>query len=1172
MLSQVAPPTKAETSHSEQFQALLQRQLSRSGLDLASLPAGFLQAVDEAYLEAEQNREVLERSLGLTSEELIAANQGLHQTNNALEEQVRQQASQLAQTKEALRQSEQRFQGVVENGHDLIFTLSAEGSISSVNRVVSEIAGWQPEEMVGKFFVDLLRPGQQLKVYQYVSAISQQNGQESIEANLRTKSGGEVILEIRISQLKQDGITIGLMAIARDITARKQIEGELQKLTALINNSNDFIAIATLDGQVLSLNPAGQQLIGLPESTKVQQTRTIDYFPEADLPTFRNKIMPTTLKKGHWQGEFRFKHLRSGEIIPIQFNVFLLRDPETNQPIGYGTVSQDIRQHKKIEAELQNQRNFALQIMASLGQGLAITQNSGYLEYVNLALAQLLGYLPEEMVGHNVREFIAENEIALIEQAIQQRLKGQTPSYEINLKRANNQLIPALITVVPRYQDGHLIGSVSVISDLAPQKQIETELRRQKERFEMLVTIARATSEQSELQATLQNALDVASMLTRAERSSLFLFDENKIVTHHLITGHGVRPQERLQRIRRVMDEGLTGWVVRHGQSALIHDTEQDERWVTFPGDSYHPRSVLAVPIFSGSTLVSQLNLFHREVAFFSEEDLQLLEAAADQMALALRNAQVFEAQSAMIDRQTALFELIRAISQQMNAEEVARGAVEIVSLMTPWEHICLVLPDITRQRWVVQAGSGWLAAMVGQADVIRPEILQRILAIQQIHYLTDISLQPNYIPFHPQAQAELMMPVIHRQQIIGILCIVSPEAYTLNRNDIQLARSIGGAIALGLNNAHLYQTLAQEHSKLNTLVAASRDGIVLIGADQQVLVINQAALSLLQLPGQANDWIGRPVVESFLSLRHHSRQAVRVAIQEIRRAIKGDESSKEGEYEISPHFIHWSNMAIHIEGAVPGRLLVLHDVTEERLLEKMRHDLTYTMVHDLRNPITAVMGSLELLRENHIMASPVAQKRLLDIAIRSTGRTLDLVNSILDVSRLESRQMPIEYSLASLYTLTQEVLELQTALAANKQIKLQNELTYDLPPIWVDKSLIGRVLQNLIGNAIKFTPAGGRLEINAQPIPKSPCASTGATSQPVLLVAVKDNGEGIPPEIKHKLFQKFVTGSQVERGSGLGLAFCRLALEAHDSCIWVESEPGQGSAFYFTLPIAKEF
>lgn len=536
MVAPVSLPTRPTAFYSEQFHNLLNRQLRRHDVDPASLPDGFLQAVNEAYLEADRDREMLERSLELTSQELVATNQNLRQINEALEERVQQRTGQLAETNEALRQSEQRFRGVVENARDIILTLSPEGVIDSVNPVVSEILGWQAAELVGKFFVDLLRPEQQRRVYQYFSTISQQDGPQSIEANVRTKVGGEVILEIRVTRLKQDGLTIGLMAIARDITARKQIERESQKLLTLINNSSDFIGIATLDGQVVSLNPAGKKLVGLPKSTPVQQTRTVDYFSDSDLPTFRNKIMPTVLKKEHWQGEFRFKHFITGEIIPVQFNVFLLHDPQTKQAIGYGTVSQDIRPHKKIEAELQNQRDFAVQIMASMGQGLALTQISGQLEYVNLALAQMLGYLPEEMMGRNVREFSADNDVVLIELAIQQRLKGQTSSYEINLKRANNQLIPTLITGVPRYQDGQIIGSVSVITDLTRQKQIETELRRQKEQFEMLVTVARATSEQSELQATLQNALDVATMLTRAERGSLFLFDENKIVTHHLIT------------------------------------------------------------------------------------------------------------------------------------------------------------------------------------------------------------------------------------------------------------------------------------------------------------------------------------------------------------------------------------------------------------------------------------------------------------------------------------------------------------------------------------------------------------------------------------------------------------------------------------------------------------
>jgi signal transduction histidine kinase len=113
-----------------------------------------------------------------------------------------------------------------------------------------------------------------------------------------------------------------------------------------------------------------------------------------------------------------------------------------------------------------------------------------------------------------------------------------------------------------------------------------------------------------------------------------------------------------------------------------------------------------------------------------------------------------------------------------------------------------------------------------------------------------------------------------------------------------------------------------------------------------------------------------------------------------------------------------------------------------------------------------------------------------------------------------------------------------------------------------VDNEIIGRVLQNLLGNAIKFTPPGGKIEMTARP-PET-------TASTLLWVAVSNSGPGIPPEIQDRLFQKFVTGRQEESGSGLGLAFCRLAVEAHGGRIWVESEPGQLTTFQFTLPIRR--
>ena len=245
--------------------------------------------------------------------------------------------------------------------------------------------------------------------------------------------------------------------------------------------------------------------------------------------------------------------------------------------------------------------------------------------------------------------------------------------------------------------------------------------------------------------------------------------------------------------------------------------------------------------------------------------------------------------------------------------------------------------------------------------------------------------------------------------------------------------------------------------------------------------------------------------------------------------------------------------------------------MTEERLLSKMRDDLTHTMVHDLRNPLTGISTALLLLdRKLEALLSP-AQHRLLEIASRSTERMVELVNAILDVSRLESERMPLNPAPVSLTSLVADTLRMQSPLATAGHLRVAGDVPDDLPLIWADAELIGRVLQNLVGNAIKFTPRGGQVRVVARQShgQLGEGESFGSTDASYISVSVVDNGPGIPLDLQGKLFQKFVVGEQEKRGSGLGLALCKLAVEAHGGRIWVESEMGQGTTFTFTLPVA---
>jgi signal transduction histidine kinase len=224
-------------------------------------------------------------------------------------------------------------------------------------------------------------------------------------------------------------------------------------------------------------------------------------------------------------------------------------------------------------------------------------------------------------------------------------------------------------------------------------------------------------------------------------------------------------------------------------------------------------------------------------------------------------------------------------------------------------------------------------------------------------------------------------------------------------------------------------------------------------------------------------------------------------------------------------------------------------------------------MGHDLRNPLATMLSMLSALTwldEEGQDTLSARQQRYIGQSIENVRQMNQLVSNILDVGRLESDQMPLHQSAVPVDALLSEIVEAQKPLAQAKQLSLQCQVPSTVPPAWADANLLERVVQNLLDNAIKFTPGGGRVLVTAQPWEEN--GSSGAAVQ----IAVSDTGPGVPPELEPHLFNKFAAGNQKGSGSGLGLAFCKLAVEAHGGKMWLEDQSGMGATFAFTLPIAQ--
>ena len=333
-----------------------------------------------------------------------------------------------------------------------------------------------------------------------------------------------------------------------------------------------------------------------------------------------------------------------------------------------------------------------------------------------------------------------------------------------------------------------------------------------------------------------------------------------------------------------------------------------------------------------------------------------------------------------------------------------------------------------------------------------------------------------------------------------------------------------------------------------DAVIKGMSDGVIVLDMQHRIVDINPAAERATGCP--VEDCIGQMVTQAL--------PISAADVEQYREVVEGHEEVVLGTGELRRTYDLRISLLPTRHGRPVGWLLVLRDVTEERLLEKMRDDLTHAMVHDLRNPLTAINAALHLLDVSlHEKFTP-SQEQMMHAARNSTQRMLALVGAIMDITQLESGQMPLDKVEIPLDDLVTAVLEEQTPLATERGLRLENGVPSDIPAAWADTRLVRRVLQNLVGNAVKFTPRGGLVRVTARV----------ETSSPHLVVFVSDTGPGIPAEVIDRLFLKFVSGRQEGRGSGLGLAFARMVVEAHGGRIWVEESSTAGTTVAFTLPL----
>jgi two-component system, OmpR family, phosphate regulon sensor histidine kinase PhoR len=347
---------------------------------------------------------------------------------------------------------------------------------------------------------------------------------------------------------------------------------------------------------------------------------------------------------------------------------------------------------------------------------------------------------------------------------------------------------------------------------------------------------------------------------------------------------------------------------------------------------------------------------------------------------------------------------------------------------------------------------------------------------------------------------------------------------------------------------------ITEEKNKIQAIIECMSDGVIALDKRGRIVLLNPAAEAMFKVKG--SDIMNKPFLQ--VVRNYQLAQVFQEAIAQGEPICRKVELVTPAVWilkiEITP--LRSENQEIF------GVVGVIHDISELTRVERMRTDFVANVSHELRTPLTSIKGFVETLLAG-AMAEPVTCKRFLEIISSEANRLDQLIADLLSLSEIESKRKPFKWEEFSLIELIHEKLNILGMPLQKKGLQLQMLLPHHLPKVVADRGQIGQVLINLIDNAIKYTPKSQTITVSAW------------QEEENLVVCVADTGMGISQESLPRLFERFyrvdAARSREMGGTGLGLSIVKHIMEGHAGKVWVESEWGQGSKFFFSLPLKPQ-
>ena len=350
---------------------------------------------------------------------------------------------------------------------------------------------------------------------------------------------------------------------------------------------------------------------------------------------------------------------------------------------------------------------------------------------------------------------------------------------------------------------------------------------------------------------------------------------------------------------------------------------------------------------------------------------------------------------------------------------------------------------------------------------------------------------------------------------------------------------------------------MSEEHRRSATILTNMGEGVLLVNGASEITYANPTAISMLELP---DAYIGKALIEinripELQALLKKAAETEAIAFAEIQL---GNLREPEAEVTVVP------------VSAGQEYVIVIHDVTKERQLERIRADFVANVSHELRTPLTTIRGYAETLLSGNSVRTKTGEQFIVKI-LNHSARLTRLVSDLLELSRLELGEVELKRSSCHLNTFHEPLLDVFEPLLEESGLVLKWEIPEELQKVNIDRQLFMQIFVNLIDNAIKYTPDGGTITVSAEICPREETEGSNTVSDEIIM-RVEDTGIGIPMESQPRVFERFYRvdegRSREMGGTGLGLAIVKHIVLSHNGRIWLESTLGQGSIFYVAVPL----